>query len=96
MSATRQVVIEATNLRVIDVEWPGVQPLFELPGVSVMQIHFYSPMLNRWVKLVPERTGDRTAVEVTFEDVRAIQGMADEGGSKIDAVRAVLGFYPGE
>lgn len=92
-----QVVIEATNLRVVPVEWPEVEPLVVLPdGTQVMQIHFYSPVLNRWVKWSAQKSGDRTAVELTFEDLWAVQSIKNDTGSTFDAIKSVLGFYPGE
>lgn len=95
----RQVVINATDLSVTDVNWPGIFPLFELPTgldldrpMEVMQIHFWSPIINSWIKLVSMKSGEQGVVEVTPADIEGISQGQAQGLPKVEAIRRVLGI----
>jgi hypothetical protein len=91
-------VINATNLEITEVSWPGYPALFDLETaldldreIHVMQIHFWSPPINSWVKLVPVKSGEQGVVEVTPADIEAISAGQAQGLPKVEAIRQVLG-----
>lgn len=93
-------MINATDLAVTEVNWPGYPPLFQVgsfevqQAMDVMQVHFFSPPLNVWVKLVPQRTGEPGVLEVTVAELGAIQQYQAQGVPRNEAIRRVLGFLP--
>lgn len=89
----RQVVFNAVNLEVTHVDWGDYPALFETDYNRIMQIHFWSPMLNVWVKLVPVKSGVEApgVVEMTFADIEAIAAFADSGVQTWVAAERVLG-----
>ena len=91
-------MINATNLDMTAVTWPGYPPLFELDTaldlnrrIQVMQVHFWSPQINSWVKLVPVKNGEQGVVEVTPVDIENINAAQSQGFPKVEAIRQVLG-----
>ena len=94
-----QVVLNATSLEVTSVDWGDYPALFETDYQKIMQVHFWSPMFNVWVKLVPSKSGEATpgVVEVTCADVEAMAAFADSGVDRRAAAERVLGKeYLGE
>lgn len=92
----RQIVVNATEFTSTDVDWPGYPALFDMEYpdkvIQVMQIHFWSPIMQTWVKLVSQKSGEPGVIEATFEDIEMIkQGMA-EGLPRAEAIRRVLGL----
>ena len=86
-----QVVFNATSLEVTSVAWGDYPALFETDYQKIMQVHLWSPLINRWVKLVPAKTGDQSAVEVTTEDLVAICQFMQSGCDQRVAIERVLG-----
>lgn len=91
-------MINATDLSVTPVDWPGYPPLFDVGTfdvqrpMAVMQVHFWSQVLNSWVKLVPQHTGEQGVVEVTPADIEGITQGEAQGLPKVEAIRRVLGI----
>ena len=86
-----QMVLNATSLEQTEVQWGDYRPLFETDYQKIMQVHFWSPLINRWVKLVPAKTGDQSAAEVTPEDLVAIRQFMQSGCDQRVAIERVLG-----
>lgn len=89
----KQVVVNATNLAVTDVIWPGVDSLYfdSKLQAHVMQIHIWSNTLSKWLKIVPEYYLDKDALVVTLEQLSEIGVYEARGVPKLDAIELVLG-----
>lgn len=93
-------MINGTDLGVTPVNWPGQHCLFETaaidlgPCYQVMQIHFWSPIMKSWIKLVPVATDAKDGIEITPMDIEAIQNLEAQGVPKVEAVRRVLDVFP--
>lgn len=85
------MVINATDLVITDVNWPHMKPLYNVMEIHVMEIHVWSPPLNCWVKVVPERYDDVNALVVTLDQMQRIAQFERQGMSKQQAIGAVLG-----
>ena len=96
----RQVVLNATDLTITEVAWPGYPALLEVgtfeadQAFDVMQIHFWSPPMNAWIKLVSAKTGEAGVIEVELGDLEAIRQLEAQGVPKVEAIRRVLGVLP--
>ena len=92
----RQIVVNATEFTSTDVDWPGYPALFEMeyPNlvVQVMQIHFWSPTMQTWVKLVSQKSGEQGVIEITIEDTEMVKRGMAEGLPRAEAIRQVLGI----
>jgi len=86
-----QVVFNATSLEATSVDWGDYPALFETDYQKIMQVHFWSSLINRWVKLVPAKTGDQSAVEVTPEDLVVTRQFMQFGCDQRVAIERVLG-----
>jgi hypothetical protein len=91
-------VINATDLSVTDVDWPGYPALFTIPAAldldqdyQVLQVVFWSQKAQSWVKLVPTKVGEEGVLEVTPGDIEAIVAGEAQGLPKVEAIRRVLG-----
>jgi len=48
--------------------WDGI-PLIETSTGRILQIHLFSPIMNQWIKLAPEKFDEPGVVVVTPEEL---------------------------
>jgi hypothetical protein len=66
---SRQVILNLTNLDTSVVNWGAYPPLAVIDGVAIMQITYFHPLLQRWIRLVPQVMGDPSAQEIPIRSL---------------------------
>jgi len=61
-------VYNITTGRMTRVLWDGI-PLIETSTGRILQIHLFSPIMNQWIKLAPEKFDEPGVVVVTPEEL---------------------------
>jgi len=86
-------VFNATEVKFTPVAWEGYPELFrfnEGSDIVVLQVHFWSPIFNSWVKLVPVKSGEEGVIEITPQDVTQALAMQVQGISQAEIVNRIL------
>lgn len=70
--------------------------LFEIKGQPIASITMWSHVLNAWVFLVPQKSGQVPpgVYEITPADVARMQEMVDDGWDRPTAIYRVMGVRP--
>lgn len=92
MSQGRQYIWDETNQQAQEVNWPGVTPLSEDHGHgAVMQLQFWSPVVNQWVFIVRQKTGRNLpgTLELSIDDALEISKVWRAGRPPMEVLSAV-------
>jgi len=82
-------VLNLTTLECTPVDWPDVEPLLEMGGVAVMQIHAWSSELREWVKFTAKPWGDPGAFELAPHELLSLmEGAAAD--APLDEIKQVI------
>jgi hypothetical protein len=81
------------DFQITEVNWPDMQMLYfdHSLKAQIMQVHFWSTQLNRWIKLAPFSYRDDQALIVTFADVEKMQKQMQAGLTQMQAIKSIFG-----
>lgn len=62
-------MLNLTTLEAETVQWGQYPPLATVDGVAIMQISYFHPLLQRWIRLVPQVMGDPHTQEIPLQSL---------------------------